>query len=180
MPSNLTLGELKDMIGDEELTSPLLRHIVSISQSYLDIHGQRRRLGTISRPILREILLVWIDFYHKYGNDRNDMNSIAERAIANNYSLTTRRLPRQAWGIEGQQEHEILLWNRDECDKLTQIIEIEEGAEIEESAEMRKPKRKGRRKPKRKTKKKRKKKSKKNKSKKNKSKRKRKSKKEKI
>jgi hypothetical protein len=125
MASNLTLDELKTMMGGPELNNPLLRHIVSISKKYLDTYQNNFRLGRLPPSLLREILLGWVEFFNKYGNNRDDMNSIVERGIANNYNLNSNSLTRQAWGIHGQRDNEILAWNREHRDELMEILEIE-------------------------------------------------------
>jgi len=130
MSSNLTFDELKYMIGGEESDSPLLRHIIGISQNYLNTYHGNARLSRLRPEILYKILGVWMDFYYKYGNNRNDMNSIIERGIMNNYDFTSNLLLRQSWGISGRLEVEILKWNSENRNKIMNILEIERRNQI--------------------------------------------------
>ena len=162
----MTLDELKTMMGGPELNNPLLRHIVSISKKYLDTYQNNFRLGRLPPSLLRKLLLGWVDFFNKYGNNRDDMNSIVERGIANNYNLNSDSLIRQAWGV-GLRDNEILAWNREHRTQLMGFLEIETQGALRLPSHKPKKKRKSKRKSKKKSKKRKsKKKSKRNKSKK--------------
>jgi len=155
MESNLTLDELKTMMGGSELNNSLLRHIVSVSREYLDTYQNNFRLGRLPPSLLRKILLGWVEFFNKYGNNRDDMNSIVERGIANNYNLNSNSLTRQAWGINGQRDNEILVWNREHRNQLMEFLEREsQGALRRPSRKSKRRKSKKRKSKKRKSKKK--------------------------
>jgi len=145
MESNLTLDELKTMMGGPELNNSLLRHIVSVSREYLDTYQNNFRLGRLPPSLLRKILLGWVEFFNKYGNNRDDMNSIVERGIANNYNLNSDSLIRQAWGV-GLRDNEILAWNREHRTQLMEFLEIETQGALRPTSHKPKKKRKSKKK----------------------------------
>ena len=126
MTSNLTNSELRRLFEVGDVPSPLYEHIRKTTNDYLSLYHEGRTWSNISNNIKREILLLWKKFVDKYGSNRSDMNEINERSQINNYQLPPRGLISQSYGGEGALERELLRWNREECNKLMNILEYEE------------------------------------------------------
>ena len=126
LTSNLTTSELRNMFNPEfPIKSPLMRHIEQTSNNYLQTYQDGRTIASLNRDIRRKVLLIWKEFLDKYGPNRDDMNEIKERSRTNNYNLRSRGLLR-TYGAFAALERDLLRWNKEECDKLIDILEYEE------------------------------------------------------